>query len=164
MSDEPQLSPEAQFIQKLKELKEHNKGAFARLKRSAGNTLAESRGVHATFYSILPYGLSKKKEGVYFLVATLYSLADDAKIGSLGRAMRNGKDKNKTGEKGYDRRLQVLLDADDDQLPFRLRQIMKLLKAAEIPVNWEELLRDLFKWNYPDRPTQEKWARDYYTK
>jgi len=159
---EKPLSLEQQFINRLKALKENDKGATAKLKRNAGNTLAESRGVHAIFFRLLPHGVYKGNEPFYFLIATLYPNANPAAKGSLGTALKMARDKNKTGEKGYDRRMEVLLDSDVEQLPFRLRQVIKLLKSAEVPVNWAGLLKDLTQWNHIDRFVQEKWVRDYY--
>lgn len=156
------LSPEQQFINRLKALKESDKGAIAKLKRNAGNTKAESRDVLPIFFRLLPHGVSRWREDHYFLVATLFPLANAAESGTLGTALKAARDKNKTGEKGYDRRMEVLLDSDVDQLPFRLRQAVKLIKSAEIPVNWAGLLKDLSNWNHIDRFVQEKWARDYY--
>ncbi len=163
MSDLEKQTVEQQFINRLKQLKESDKGAIAKLKRNAGNILAESRGVHAIFYRLLPPNTPRRHEQWYFLVATLFPLAESASKGSLGFALRLAKDKNKTGEKGYDRRIEVLLDADADQLSFRLRQVIRLLKSAEVAVNWEQLLKDLKNWNYVERSVQERWARDYFT-
>jgi CRISPR system Cascade subunit CasB len=162
-TQEKTLSLEQQFINRLHLLKENDKGAMAKLKRNAGNTLAESRGVHAIFFRLLPHGVPEWKESYYFLVATLYPLASPATKGSLGTALKTAKKNNPKNKDGYDRRMEVLLDCDADQLSFRLRQVVRLLKSAEVPVNWQGLLKDLTSWNYINRFVQEKWARDYYT-
>lgn len=156
-------SLEQKFVNQLHKLKETDKGAMAKLKRNAGNTLAESRGVHAIFFRLLPHGVYRGNEPYYFLVATLFPLASPATKGSLGNAMKMARKANKTGENGYNRRMEILLDSDVEQLPFRLRQIVKLLKSAEIPINWAGLIKDLSNWNRTNRSVQEKWARDYYT-
>jgi CRISPR type I-E-associated protein CasB/Cse2 len=158
MSDEKQ-SPINEFIDRLSQLEA---GDRARLKRNAGNTLEQSRGVHALFFRLLPYGVPRSHEKWYFLVATLYPLADSSSQGNIGHAIRHARANHPEREKGYDRRFEVLLDADDSQLPFRLRQIVRLIKQAEIPVNWSQLLQDLTRWNHVNRFVQERWARAYY--
>lgn len=158
MNDE-QKSPIDVFIGRLGQLEA---GDRAKLKRNAGNRLAESRGVHGLFFRLLPYGVPHSHEEWYFLVATLYPLADSGGQGNIGLALRHARDKHPEREKGYDRRLEVLLDADDTQLPFRLRQIVRLIKQAETPVNWSQLLQDLTYWNHVNRFVQERWARAYY--
>jgi len=133
-------------------------GEKARLKRNAGRTLAESRRVADIFFNkLLPRGLSKKQEDYYFLVATLYPLADGGGSGSLGASLRRARESD-----SLDRRVVALLDADDAHLPFRLRQMVRFLYSKRQAVNWELLLRHLLAWNSEKRWVQEKWARDYF--
>ena len=145
-----------EFCQKLARL---DAGEKARLKRNAGRTLAESRRVMGLFFNkLLPYGLSKRQEKVYFLVATLYPLnpAENGS-GSLGVALRRARD-----SESLDRRMEILLDADTAHLPFRLRQMVKFLYGQRVPIHWPLLLRHLLAWNSEKRWVQERWARDYF--
>lgn len=59
-----------------------------------------------------------------------------------------------------ERRFINLLDADADQLPYRLRQMITLLK--EYPIDFEHLLQGLLSWDSRRKNTQNAWARDYY--
>ena len=60
-------------------------------------------------------------------------------------------------------RFVALLDADEEELPYRLRQMVRLLKTEDgIRIHWAELLRDLLAWNREDKPVQRKWARAFY--
>ncbi|NSW84740.1 MAG: type I-E CRISPR-associated protein Cse2/CasB [Syntrophobacteraceae bacterium] len=59
-----------------------------------------------------------------------------------------------------ERRFISLLDADSDQLPHRLRQIVTLLK--EQPVDFGKVLEGLLYWNSGLKSTQINWAREYY--
>lgn len=61
-----------------------------------------------------------------------------------------------------ERRFIALLDADDEQLPDRLRQIVRLLDSDEIPIAWPQLLIDLLDWRRDDRRVQQRWARAFY--
>jgi len=145
-----------EFCQKLTQL---DAGAKARLKRNAGRTLAESRQVMGLFLNrLLPYGTPRYQQETYFLVATLYPLDPAAGgSGSLGAALRRAKESD-----SLDRRFEVLLDADEAQLPFRLRQMVRFLYSKRVPVHWPLLLRHLLAWKSEKRWVQERWARDYF--
>jgi CRISPR system Cascade subunit CasB len=144
-----------EFCENLSKL---DAGEKARLKRNAGRTLAQSRRVMGLFFNrLLPYGVPGYQEGKYFLVATLYPLADSGGAGSLGASLRRAKEHD-----SLDRRVEILLDADDAHLPFRLRQTLRFLYSKRQPVNWPLLLRDLLAWNSEKRWVQEQWARDYF--
>lgn len=56
----------------------------------------------------------------------------------------------------------ALLDADPDQLPHRLRQMVTLMSAHDIAPDWAALRRDLERWTHPDRFVQQRWARAFY--
>jgi len=152
---DPQVS---NFIQKLSGLDAADR---ARLKRNAGKTVAEARGINLLIYRLLPPGLTPAQEETYFLVATLYPLAAEAKRGNLGVSLRQAQ--KTTNRKGLDRRIEALLDAETSQLPFRLRQTIHYLQSNRVPVDWACLLTDLLQWNHPDRFVQKNWARAYYS-
>ncbi|MDY6956279.1 MAG: type I-E CRISPR-associated protein Cse2/CasB [Pseudomonadota bacterium] len=59
-----------------------------------------------------------------------------------------------------ERRFIHLLDADSEQLPHRLRQMVALLN--EQPIDFQALLNDLLYWNHADKGTQNAWARAFY--
>lgn len=65
-----------------------------------------------------------------------------------------------SGSTSTERRFIALLDADEDQLPHRLRQMVALLKDQ--PIDFEALLTDLTYWTDEQKRTQIKWARDFY--
>lgn len=54
----------------------------------------------------------------------------------------------------------ALIDSDSEQLPYRLRQMVALLKEYEIDFN--KLSKDLLSWNDPDKFVQIRWAREFY--
>jgi CRISPR system Cascade subunit CasB len=65
-----------------------------------------------------------------------------------------------TGSTSTERRFISLLDADEDQLPHRLRQTVALLK--EQPIDFRALLNGVLRWNDDRKFTQIRWARDFY--
>lgn len=135
-------------------------GGRARLKRCAGRPLTASPEALGLFYRLLPPGVPVWQEETYFLLATLYPLADAGDTGNLGAALLRAR--SPQNERGLDRRLEVLLDADEGQLPFRLRQAVRFLQSNRVPVSWAQLLHDLLRWNHPERYVQKAWARAYY--
>ena len=147
------------FIAQLERL---DAGDRARFKRCAGQALSEARHeALGLFYSVLPPGISQPQEDIYFLVATLYPLAKNAQTGDLGASLHQAHQVRNT--KGLDRRVEILLDADKTQLPFRLRQAIHFLKSCEVSVNFPRLLDDLLWWDHPERRVQRRWARSYFT-
>jgi CRISPR system Cascade subunit CasB len=64
--------------------------------------------------------------------------------------------------KGLDRRVEILLDSDLTQLPFRLRQAVHYLSSKRVAVNWQQLLQDLLRWSHASRIVQKSWARSYF--
>lgn len=159
MYEHPYASHIHTFIERLARL---DAGERARLKRNAGKTLAEARDTAlAIFYRLLPPGVPEYHEETYFLVATLYPLAEAGNSGNLGDALRRARAMTRENP-GLDHRVRVLLDADAVQLPFRLRRAIHYLASARIPVNWTQLLQDLLAWNHPRRWVQREWARAYF--
>lgn len=65
-----------------------------------------------------------------------------------------------SGSMSTERRFINLLDADSDQLPHRLRQMIALLK--EQAIDFDFLLKGLLYWNDDQKRTQNAWARDFY--
>ncbi len=165
MSDrsDKMIAQAEKFIAALEAL---SAGDRAKLKRNAGKTLAQSRGVHAVFYKALPFDAGKfqRERDAFFLVATLHPLAEAANTKSLANAMRIARSKKQVNEDGFDRRFESLLNANLEQLPFRLRQIVRLLKSADVGIDWPQLLVDIQDWTQTSRFVQENWARDYYAK
>ncbi len=156
---EKELDPKiTQFITNLERL---DAGERARLKRNAGNSLAQARHTAlGLFFKILPPNVPRFQEEIYFLVATLYPLAESGGGGNLGAALHQAQ--NPINKEGLNRRVEILLDADETQLPFRLRQAIRFLYANRVSVNWPRLLKDLLYWTHEDRFVQQAWARAFF--
>ena len=65
-----------------------------------------------------------------------------------------------TGSTSTERRFIALLDADREQLPHRLRQMIALLKEQSI--DFDALLERLLHWGDDRKRAQNAWARDFY--
>lgn len=145
------------FIRRMNEL---DVGDRARLRRNAGRRLAEAPDVMGLFYRLAPHGISSRDEERYFTVATLFPLANSGPAGDLGDTLRRARSP-KNGA-GLDRRMEILLDADGEQLPFRLRRAISFAQSNRAPVNWRQLLEDVLLWDVPGKPIQRAWARSYF--
>jgi CRISPR system Cascade subunit CasB len=136
-------------------------GDRARLKRNAGQPLAEARReTLGLFFSLLPYGVPEYQHETYFLAATLYPLAEGGGNGDFGTCLHRARSEHNA--KGLDRRVIALLDADESQLPYRLRRAVYFLQSNRVRVNWHSLLEDLLAWNSLSRSVQRRWARSYF--
>lgn len=173
MTEQRQIPPFIQtFVKALEKLDGEER---ARFKRNAGNTLEESRDVLGLFYRKLLHNreLSEQAENIYFLIATLYPFekpprqkSDEGQEQSappppsLGASLQTVRTE-KNGE-GLDRRVERLLDADEQQLPFYLRREIHFLTNEGKRLNWAYLLHDILQWQHPDHWVQRKWAKDYF--
>ncbi len=175
---ERKLAAEQKFINDLAELLRSDTGKAAVLRRNAGNSICEARGV-AWFHSLLGRHSKSWNEEAYFLVATLFASdkeAVDGKNKSKGdfgatlRALRSKSAASPTDSSPLDRRFNILLDADYDpgiggELAFRLRQTTKRIIAGKdrsVCIAWPQLLYDVKRWNHETKWIQKKWARSYY--
>jgi CRISPR system Cascade subunit CasB len=96
-------------------------------------------------------------------VATLFAINPrSTRIADFGATMSRLAVTRANGREGIDRRIAVLLDAEAQDLPFRLRQLMTLAAAAELGINWRALTDDLLWWDQPARRVQRRWARSYF--
>ncbi len=81
--------------------------------------------------------------------------------GSLGGALRAYRDKTGADE-STDRRFVHLVDSDREDLPGRLRQVVKLLKAKDVSIDWDALLTHVRNWDHDTRWVQWQWSRNYW--
>lgn len=58
-----------------------------------------------------------------------------------------------------EKRFLALLEADRDQIAFRLRQAVALVEGG---MDFARLLDDLLRWFSPGRHVQARWAREFY--
>lgn len=80
-----------QFVARLEKL---DAGDRARLRRIAGARRADARGVESIFYRLVPPGLSDRQEEAFFLVATLFPLADGGSGGNIGQSLQRAAQKH----------------------------------------------------------------------
>lgn len=156
----------SEFIKHLEGLgKRQDRAALAHLR--SGLRQKDSRSME--MYPVIGRFLSEKPnrnyENALFIVAAFFAYYPDAKTnaGNLGASLRQLKDDSDSIEK----RFVALLNAETDELPDYLRQIVGLLKSKEIPINWQQLFIDVQYWestneNSKYESVQKKWARSFW--
>lgn len=122
-------------------------------------------------------GQSNTGRRAHYLVASLFGMIEK-ELGAeerrpritLAKAIRRYdlKTRSDSGEEisPMERRFLALLDSDNEELPHRLRQTLRMLTSGQDritqPLDWADLLEGLKSWNSDYRTTQTKWARDFY--
>lgn len=150
------------FIEWLEKMSEGDTRVRAVLRRS----LAFDPGAFPPAYPYVePFVKAEDsawKREVFYLVAGLWGL--HLKEGLNGQPVSLGKasatHQIASGSTSTERRFIALLDADRDQLPHRLRQMIALLKDQ--PIDFDDLLQRLLYWNDDRKGSQNAWARDFY--
>jgi len=173
--EEARLAPARAFTGIIRGWHTDQKGRLATLRRSAGEPIAQARGVTWMYALLNSFGPTYGDEAV-FLTATL--LAFDRPFldgrphpplaGSFGKTLAMLKNQPGANSESIERRFAILLDADfdpatgDGELPFRLRQTVKLVVSKNTGIDWPQLLSDLRHWNNTDKPVQKRWAKEFY--
>jgi CRISPR system Cascade subunit CasB len=155
------------FIERLWGLE---RAELAELRRS----LAFDPGTHApTYRTVQDFAKNAKsrfEDDAYYLVAGLFALVErpnpDRPAPTFEQPRNLGQSiaelyvaRQKT--KSVEDRFIALLDADAEQLPYRLRQMVALLRDTAV-IDWQTLLSDLRFWNLEDKPVQRRWAQAFY--
>ena len=149
------------FIDWLEGLNEQDTKVRAVLRRS----LAFDPGTYVQAYPYVePFVKDENnswKREMYYLVAGLWAAhwrEGQRQLIPFGKACLAYL--KESGSASIERRFINLLDSDPDQLPYRLRQLIALLKTQAI--DFEDLLRGLLNWSNDSKRTQNIWARDFY--
>ena len=166
-----QLHPDASAVfQRLEERASADTAVVSALRRSA----AYEPGLYPPafpYVELLTHGRGEWQRQATYLAAACWAKSRRQRDGSqqgqgqlLAVALRRLKQDpaNPHASKNIEKRFTTLLDADADELPWRLRQITAILDAASIAIDWPALLSDLWHWNHTDRFVQVRWARQFW--
>jgi CRISPR system Cascade subunit CasB len=150
------------FIAWLEKLNETDTKVRAVLRRSLA---FEPGNFPAAYPFVEPFVTSEDdswRREMFYLVGGLW--AAHWRQGRSGEPIPLGKacalQQQQTKSTSTERRFIALLDADSEQLPHRLRQMVALLKDYHLDV--DALLSGLLYWNSDRKRTQNQWARDFY--
>lgn len=151
------------LVEELTERAQKESKVRAVLKRS----LAFDPGTYPPAFPYVEHRLKNEdgewKRSVYYLVAGLWAMHWRERGSGVGQSIANtcrilywDRDQSPSIEQ----RFIALLDADSGQLPYRLRQMIALLKDCDI--DFSKLSNDLLSWKHPDKFIQIRWAREFY--
>ena len=170
MTDETQTYPYIQYLYSL--ATEGRRGALADLRRG----LAEPPGTAPVMFSYVARWVPEEMryswtEKVYYLIAALFAYYQSGggvegkrriAKGNFGDHCRIASIK-KAQSASFEARFSALLKAHPDDLPVVLRQIISLLKSADVPITWDQLFQDLRHWNSESQYVQRRWANSYWS-
>jgi len=153
------------FIEWLEEISAGDTRVRAVLRRS----IAFDPGTYVPAYPYVePFVRDESRKwrrNMHYLIAGLW--AAHWRAGRTGKEMTLGQacadyqnQKGRSGSHSTEVRFIALLDADEDQLAHRLRQMLAVLKDQSI--DFESVLKELLYWNDDEKRTQNNWARDFY--
>lgn len=153
------LHPFVDYLQRLAEGQE--RGALAALRRGLGQPPGTAAEMFPYVVPYLPPNPSRTQEAAYYLTASLFALHPKAGgQGNMGSHL--AQTRTESGDDALERRFTALLSAHVDDLPFYLRQAASYLKSKEVPIDWNQLLKDLQAWDHPDRYVQKAWANAFW--
>lgn len=143
---------------------------LAELRRS----LAFDPGTHAPTFRVVEsfaiHAKSKFEGDMYYLVAGLFALVERPNPDRAAPTFEHPRNLGasiaelyvaRQSTRSIEDRFIALLDADSEQLPYRLRQMIALLRETA-SIDWQTLLRDLRFWNLEDKSVQRRWAQAFY--
>ncbi|MEE4463896.1 type I-E CRISPR-associated protein Cse2/CasB [Azotobacter chroococcum] len=156
------------FIEYLETLHERDRGALAVLRRSLGF----APGAYAPAYPYVERFVAAERHAqdasrlALYVVAGLY--ATHPRQGGKSLATSLGELMRQRDSASIEQRFVALLGADAENLAVYLRQIVSLLAAGDLPLDYAALLKDLSLWLNPRIDPErrdvvrQRWARDFY--
>ncbi len=150
-----------------------NLAALAALRRGLGKEPGTVPEMYPYVVRFLPDTSWPRQEMPYYLVASLFAWHQQdwpepgapGLGGSLARLrLKQAEERHTPLEPGdsVERRFVALLNSSRDDLPDHLRQVIGLLRSADIPINWLTLLQDIQGWESASRRVQRRWAREFW--
>lgn len=162
MTEKPiEIHPFVAYLQSLAEKEE--RGALAALRRGIGQPPGTAPEMYRYVEPWLPARRYGNQETSYYLIASLFAWYPEwAETGNLGTHMAQAR--TKQDEDAIERRFTVLLAADPEDLPVYLRQAVSFLRSKNVPICWNQLLRDIQDWDREDRRVQKHWASAFWSR
>lgn len=101
------------------------------------------------------------------LYATHSKETHDGDYGAMCRKLLSDDERKKLNQSEgigpVSRRFQHLLAADSDEIFDRALRFVLRAKAQDIPVNYEQLYKDLLDWEYHADWVRVRWAQSFWT-
>lgn len=167
------LTREAQkrLIQSLYALaRTENRGALAALRRGLTQQPGTALEMYPYVAPYVPAEATPWEEQMCYLVAALFAYhteIDDREYRNIGHAFAELAARENTrpenASPSLTLRFNALLNSHPKDLHVHLRSAISLLRSKDIPVNWLQLLNDLCAWTHPEKRTQRRWAKAFWT-
>lgn len=142
-----------------------DRAALAELRRGLGHPPGTVPRMARYVEPFIPADASRWEQDVHYLVAALFAAHPDD-VASEGGRLNLGwsfrRLASETGSESIEKRFLALLDAESEDLHVHLRHAVSLMRAHDVPVDYDRLLRDLRDWKKEDRRVQRRWARTYF--
>ncbi|MCS7294254.1 MAG: type I-E CRISPR-associated protein Cse2/CasB [Dehalococcoidia bacterium] len=163
------LSDSDRFVDMLRRLAERqDRAALATLRRGLGKAPGTVVELYPFVVPYLPPQATDRDAWPYFVVAPLFALHPVDWPQDNENRPRNFGDSvgwllQRVPERttGLTARFRRLLQAELEELPEQLRHLVTLFVPWRVPVDWARLLRDLSRWDDPERAVQRAWARAF---
>lgn len=160
MTEETQVHPFLEYLYSLRQA--DNRAALAELRRGLRTEAGTAPEMFRYVARWVPANAYPNEERRYYLIASLFALhPEPGGRGNMGdhfaAVAAGGK-----SEEATERRFAALLAVHEDDLAYHLRQAVSLCKSEEVPINWDQLFRDLGWWSHADRRVQRRWANSFW--
>jgi CRISPR system Cascade subunit CasB len=158
------------FVAYLAGLEEaEDRAALAALRRGLGKAPGEAAELYPYVVPRVPPAAGEQEEAAYYLIASLFAFhpalwpedgvpTSRRNLGASLARLASGPDR----QAAVERRFVALLNAHREDVPDHLRRVVGLLKAADVPVDWAQLLDDVRWWDHGERRVQRRWARAFW--
>ncbi len=150
------------FITYLTQTLVADRGALAALRRGLGQPPGFAPEMLRFVVPFLPERPSAWHERTLYMLASLFALHPaHTGEGNLGDHFARLKSEDNTA---LERRFTALLAAHPDELDIHLRRAVAMFKSKDIPVNWDQLLKDCLAWSHPERQARvrRRWAMRFW--
>lgn len=154
------------------------RAAMAQLRRGVGHVPGELPALWGSFLAGLPEelrslsGAPSRAEWAIYTALTLYALhqqgkadsirAEDVSLGKAALRLTGGSEEDR---QRIWRRLNLVAQADDMQeMSYRLRQLVTLLKAGGVGLDYALLAADLFEYQFEASANRVRlrWGQDFF--
>jgi CRISPR system Cascade subunit CasB len=150
--------PVIQHLESLAGEDHADRAALAKLRRALQNPIE----AYPIILPYLPHDVSDNDLSLYAMLAGLF--ANHPQIGGSGNMGNHMREAAGENVEATERRFVNLLRSNLEDLPILLRQSVSFLRSKNnIPVDWEQLRRDLFAWDHPQEYVQKNWARAFWS-
>jgi CRISPR system Cascade subunit CasB len=150
-----------QHLQKLADPTSPDRGSLAALRRGLGQPPGTVPEMARHVEPFLPDDQWTWRNQTYYLLASLFSQNPcNTAWGNMGDTLCAVA--QETSSDSIEGRFIALLKSHRDDLADHLRHAVALASSNDVPVNWEQLLKDMNNWDHPEQFVQRNWARGFW--